>query len=94
MTDKISLGDDETQLRASELYRQLVSAYTLHTNKEMIGQITGDVLAEIRADPELCASFLYLVGVGFQALTLRISEGTGIPVDELVSDAFMRFETE
>lgn len=90
--EKISLGDEAIQQHAVDLYRQLTAAYTLHTDKGLIGQVTGDVLAEIRADPSLCASFLYLVGTGFKALMERIAEGTGIPVQLLIADAFTGLE--
>lgn len=76
---KIRMGDAEKQRRACDLYVQLVSAYVVEVDKELVGQVTGDVVAEIRSDPELCAAFLYLVGVGFDACLGRISEGTGIP---------------
>jgi hypothetical protein len=93
VAERIGLGDDATQRRAVDLYRQLVAVYTLERDDpDLVGQVTGDVLAEIREDPQLCAAFLYLVGVGFDALVSRISEGTGIPKVTLVSDPFLRFE--
>ena len=92
--DKIGLGDDEKQRRAVDLYLQLVSAYVLENDKELIGQVTGDVLADIRSDPQLCAAFLYLVGVGFDALLGRISEGSGIPPADLLASVVRTYTEE
>jgi hypothetical protein len=93
VADRLGLGDDDTQRRAVDLYRQLVGVYTLERDDpDLVGQVTGDVLAEIREDPQLCAAFLYLVGVGFDALVSRISDGTGVPKAAIVSDAFTWYE--
>ena len=93
-SEKIRMGDTEKQRRACDLYVQLVSAYVAEVDQELVGQVTGDVVADLRSDPELCAAFLYLVGVGFDACLGRISEGTGIPRTDLLSSVVSAYVHE
>lgn len=91
---RISTGDDDTQDRAVDLYRQLTTAWTLGPDEEVVGQITGDVLAEIREDPELCAAFLTFVGVGFQALVGQLAAAKGVSVEEMLPAAWLAYEDD